>query len=195
MRIAILYKDHRFEEFDASTLTAGDPYRSQGKNILTDWILHLDNVTENGVVLVQHWYNANPNSNARVTLNGLTIPVATRTPGYAILLVAVEELDNLVWLTKDGEKVLWREGNELINGERFFAMEQLYYSDAGTKSINQRAITLFNYLKNAYPERSDEDIATDIGYTLTAIHHIEDSELAQADDNDLYTDPDETTED
>ena len=69
-----------------------------------------------------------------------------------MLLVAPEELPEVVWLKKDGEKILWREGDDLINGERFFAQEQLCYSDAVTKSINKRALAVFDYLSNAHPD-------------------------------------------
>ena len=72
-------------------------------------------------------------------------------------------------LQKDGEKLLWREGDELINGERFFAMEQLCYSDATVQSINRRAIAVFDYLKHAHPTRSDDEIARIMGYTESAI--------------------------
>ena len=55
------------------------------------------------------------------------------------------------------EKILWREGDDLINGERFFAMEQLCYSDAATVSINKRALAVFDYLKHVPPGRQRRD--------------------------------------
>lgn len=60
-------------------------------------------------------------------------------------------------------------GDELINGERFFAMEQLCYSDATVQSINRRAIAVFDYLKHAHPTYSDDEIARIMGYTESAI--------------------------
>ncbi len=80
---------------------------------------------------------------------------------------------------KDGEKLLWREGDELINGERFFAMEQLCYSDATVQSINRRAIAVFDYLKHAHPTYSDDEIARIMGYTESAIERIRDAEISQ----------------
>ena len=52
-----------------------------------------------------------------------------------------------------------REGDDLINGERFFAQEQLCYSDATTISINKRALAVFDYLSHVHPEQSEEEIA------------------------------------
>ena len=96
-----------------------------------------------------------------------------------MLLVSPGELSDIVWLKKDGEKVLWREGDDLINGERFFAMEQLCYSDAVTKSVNRRAIAVFDYLANAHPDWSAEEVARSMGYTEAAVERIQDAEMAQ----------------
>ncbi|MGN8819156.1 hypothetical protein ACTNEN_12680 [Oribacterium sp. HCP28S3_H8] len=87
----------------------------------------------------------------------------------------------MVWLKKDGEKLLWREGEDLINGERFFAMEQLCYSDAITQSVNRRAIAVFDYLQKAHPDMQEDEIARLMGYTLPAIERIRSAELAQDD--------------
>lgn len=97
-----------------------------------------------------------------------------------MLLVAPEELSEVVWLKKDGEKILWREGDDLINGERFFAMEQLCYSDAVTKSVNKRAVAVFDYLSNAHPDWDDERVAATMGYTAPAIERIREAECSQA---------------
>lgn len=45
-----------------------------------------------------------------MTLEGTKVPAATRQVGSAMLLVSPDELDDVVWLKKDGEKLLWREG-------------------------------------------------------------------------------------
>ena len=98
-----------------------------------------------------------------------------------MLLVSPDELSDIVWLKKDGEKVLWREGDDLINGERFFAMEQLCYSDAVTKSVNRRAVAVFDYLAKAHQDWSGEQVAKTMGYTEAAIERIRNAEVAQGD--------------
>lgn len=182
MKVEVLYKSHRFEEFDTS-LTSPEPYRRQGVNILTDWNLYLGDLKGKGVVLAQHWYDGSPpaagENRGSFDLDGSPVNAAVRKAGYALLLVAPEDLEGLVWLKKDGEKILWREGEDLINGERFFAMEQLCYSDDATKSINKRAVAVFDYLKHVHPEQTDEEIARSMGYTAGAITRIRDAELAQ----------------
>lgn len=197
MRIEVLFKSHRYEEFDSSTLTCPEPYRGKGTNIVTDWNLYLGALEENGIVLAQYWYDGNPgNSGGSVTLEGAEVPAAVRKVGCAMLLVAPDELDDIVWLKKDGEKLLWREGDDLINGERFFAMEQLCYSDATVKSINLRALAIFDYLKNAQPSLSDAEVAESMGYTVEAIERIRDAELANVDmDEDDFDDEEDNPED
>lgn len=179
MRVEVLFKSHRYEEFDTSPQTASEPYRSKGTAILMDWNLYLGDLDNQGVILAQHWYDGSGSGQGTVTLDGVAVPTATRKLGCAMLLVAPDELDDVVWLKKDGEKVLWREGDDLINGERFFAQEQLCYSDATTKSINKRALAVFDYLSHANPDWDDEKVARTMGYTVSAIERIRSAELSQ----------------
>lgn len=181
MRVEVLYKSHRYEEFDSSPQTATEPYRGKGTAILMDWNLYIDlDPDGKGIVLVQHWYDGNPGGGqGKVSLDGTEVPVAVRRVGCAMLLVAPEELSEVVWLKKDGEKILWREGDDLINGERFFAMEQLCYSDAVTKSVNKRALAVFDYLTNAHPDWDAEKTAHTMGYTAEAIERIRAAEYSQ----------------
>lgn len=180
MKVEVLYKSHRYEEFDTSPQTASEPYRGKGTAILMDWNLYLGDLAQQGVVLAQHWYDASE-SNGTVQLDGVNVPTVGRKLGCAMLLVAPVELDDVVWLKKDGEKVLWREGDDLINGERFFAMEQLCYSDDVTKSINKRALVVFDYLAHVNPDWSDDEVAQTMGYTKAAIERIRAAELSQED--------------
>lgn len=181
MKVEVLFKSHRYEEFDTSPQTSSEPYKGKGTAVLMDWNLYLGSLERQGVVLAQHWYDGNPASKQGGTakLDGTEVPVAVRKVGCAMLLVSPDELSEVVWLKKDGEKVLWREGDDLINGERFFAMEQLCYSDAVTKSINRRALAVFDYLSNVHPDWSSDEVARSMGYTAPAIERIRTAEQSQ----------------
>ena len=129
---------------------------------------------------MQHWYDGDPaSSQGKATLEGVEVPASVRKVGCAMLLVSPDELDEIVWLKKDGEKLLWREGEDLINGERFFAQEQLCYS---------------HYLKNAHPTWDDEEVAESMGYTASAIKRIRDAELCQEPEFIEVEDEDDTEE-
>lgn len=176
----MLYKSFRYEKFDSNTQTNSEPFRSRGTSVLTDWNLYLGALEENGIILAEHFYDV-ATAGGQVTLEGVQVPAATRQVGCAMLLVSPDELDEVVWLKKDGEKLLWREGDDLINGERFFALEQLCYSDATVQSVNRRAIAVFDYLKHAHPTLSDDEVARMMGYTESAIERIKDAETSQDD--------------
>lgn len=190
MRIEILYENHIYEEYDSLTATNSEPYKNQGTNILTDWILDLSNPEQNGITLTQNWYdNQLTTEEAQNQPTNQPIPAARKT-GTILLLIAPEEIQKIIWLKKDGEKLLWKEGQDLINGERFYMMEQLCYSDASIQSINRRALAVYDYLTNANPNLTPEQTAQLMGYTQQAIERIQNAELAQ---NDHYT-IDETPE-
>lgn len=188
MRVEVLFRSHRYEEFDTSPQTCSEPYRGKGTAILMDWNLHIDLDPEGmGIVLVQHWYDGSVGSGqGTVRLGGVEVPVGAHKLGCAMLLVAPDELSEVVWLKKDGEKILWREGDDLINGERFFAMEQLCYSDAVTKSVNKRAVAVFDYLSNAHPDWDDEETARAMGYTASAIERIREMEYSQPETSEVF---------
>lgn len=190
MRIEILYENHIYEEYDSLTATNSEPYKNQGTNILTDWILDLSNPEQNGITLTQNWYdNQLTPEEAQNQPPNQPIPAARKT-GTILLLIAPQEIQKIIWLKKDGEKLLWKEGQDLINGERFYMMEQLCYSDASIQSINRRALAVYDYLTNANPNLTPEQTAQLMGYTHQAIERIQNAELAQ---NDHYT-IDETPE-
>lgn len=194
MKVEVLFKSHRYEEFDTSPQTASEPFRSKGTAVLMDWNLYLGDLEGKGVVLAQHWYDGSGSNGGTTLLDETKVPVAVRKIGCAMLLVSPDELSDIVWLKKDGEKVLWREGDDLINGERFFAMEQLCYSDAVTKSVNRRAIAVFDYLANAHPDWSAEEVARTMGYTEAAVERIRNAEIAQLDDDDLSEEAEDVEE-
>lgn len=194
MKVEVLFKSHRYEEFDTSPQTASEPFRGKGTAVLMDWNLYLGDLEGKGVVLAQHWYDGSGSTGGSTLLDGTKVPVAVRKIGCAMLLVSPDELSDIVWLKKDGEKVLWREGDDLINGERFFAMEQLCYSDAVTKSVNRRAIAVFDYLANAHPDWSAEEVARTMGYTETAVERIRNAEIAQLDEDDLSEEAEDVEE-
>lgn len=194
MKVEVLFKSHCYEEFDTSPQTASEPFRGKGTAVLMDWNLYLGDLEGKGVVLAQHWYDGSGSNGGTTLLDGTKVPVAVRKIGCAMLLVSPDELSDIVWLKKDGEKVLWREGDDLINGERFFAMEQLCYSDAVTKSVNRRAIAVFDYLANAHPDWSAEEVARTMGYTEAAIERIRNAEIAQLDDDDLSEEAEDVEE-
>lgn len=100
MKVEVLFKSHRFEEFDTSPQTASEPFRSKGTAVLMDWNLYLGDLNGSGVVLAQHWYDGSGSADGSVNLDGVNVPAAVRKVGCAMLLVSPDELSDIVWLKK-----------------------------------------------------------------------------------------------
>lgn len=107
MKVEVLYKSHRYEEFDSSTQTCPEPYRGKGTNI-----------SPTGTSTSAHWRRTASSSCSIGTTaaprtrreaspsRAFPVPAAARKVGCAMLLVSPDELDEIVWLKKDGEKLL-----------------------------------------------------------------------------------------
>ena len=59
MKVEVLFKSHRYEEFDTSPQTCSEPYRGKGLAVLMDWNLYLGDLEGRGVVLAVFDYLAN----------------------------------------------------------------------------------------------------------------------------------------
>ena len=100
----------------------------------------------------------------------------------------------------DGELLVWRQGDDLINGVKFSGQEVLCFSDHTTTSINERALALFNYLRRAIPEdeKTDDEVAGMMGYSVAALEAVlraETMNAAALDDEDGLDVDDEPMED
>jgi hypothetical protein len=93
-----------------------------------------------------------------------------------VRLVSKDELYNISKIVVDDEIIVWRQGDQLINGILFYAAELLYFSDANTASTNAKIIELFEYLKAANPDIDDEYIVSRIGMNMMAFSQIMDEE-------------------
>ena len=178
MKISVYYDNGMINMFDTQPYVAGEPFRGDGKNILSEFRLVLDekSLENEGVVLEVCFYDAAPSTN-EPTGDQQLYP-ASRRRGRSIRLVSKSELAHVVKISCDNELLMWRQGGELINGVKFSIAEVLYYSDAATSSINARALTLHDYLRKAHPELSDEQAAKMIGYTKASLDYISVEESA-----------------
>lgn len=187
MRITVYYENGLTEDFDTLNFTNGEPFRSDGsKNVLTDFQLRFDFLDTKGLVLDVYYYEA-PNANSRqeaVEELGVRIPVAARRLGWRAHLVAKEELDRAVLIMRDGETFAWKQGDDWINAVKFRLQEILCFSSASTDSTNRKATVLFDYLRKAHPDYTDEEVAQLMGYSLEAYRRIQEWETQNIDFDD-----------
>lgn len=182
MQIKVFYRSGRLDAFDTMAFCTAEPYRRQGDNLLTEFQLLTDSETlaNEGLMLEVYWYD--PRVREDTTCSGrYQLPHASRQAGNRIRLASKSELQDVAQITVDGELLIWRQGDHLINGVKFMNQEVLCYSSAVTASINRRALTLYDYLRNAHPSLSDEAVAALLGYPKGAIDDISCAEAANMD--------------
>lgn len=197
MKVSIYYQSGKITEFSTDTFCDSTPFEGEGKggkNILTEASLRFDLLEDQGLMLHIYWHN---NLIDEQTLSSVDndvdptrrIPHAGREPGRFIRLVSKDELHDIAKIVVDGEMVVWRQGQDLINAIKFYNQELLCYTDAVTVSVNARVMGIYSYLKNAYPEKPDTEIVQMFGYPYSAFARIQKEELAQIDlDNDADED-------
>lgn len=182
MLIKVFYRSGRLDAFDTVSFCTAEPYRSRGDNLLTEFQLLTDSETlaAEGIMLEVFWYD--PRIQEDTTRSGrYSLPHASRQAGNRIRLASKGELEDVVLVTVDGELLLWRQGEHLINGVMFKNQEILCYSNDAIASINRRALALYEYIRNANPGLSEDKAAALLGYTKKAIDDISFAESANTD--------------
>lgn len=184
MRIVVYYLEGKVSEFNTETFTTMEPFASEGEgsNITSEFDLRLDLLEQQGLVLEVYWYSTIVDQYTTATKDSesnRTVYYAGREPGRFVRLVSVEELLGVAKISVDGEKVVFRQGGEMINAIKFANQEVQCYSDAVTTSMNEKAVRLFDYLRRAYPLDTDEEICQRFGYSLKALEKAKTEEAAQ----------------
>lgn len=195
MLIKVFYQSGRLDAFDTLSFCTSEPFKQQGQNLLTEFQLLTDSDTllQEGLMLEVFWYD--PLIRADTPRSGeYHLPHAARQAGNRIRLVSKKELAEIARITVDGELLLWRQGDHLINGVKFQNQEILCYSNAVTASVNQRALALYDYLRRADPALSEEAAAVLLGYTKDAIDDISFAESANIDFADDLIEADSATQ-
>lgn len=193
MKVSVHYQNGKITEFSTETFCDSTPFKGEGnggKNILTEASLRFDLIETEGLMLHIYWHNAirdDQSACSKVEIAGQSVVIAHagREPGRFVRLVSKDELNDIAKIVVDGEMVVWRQGEDLINAEKFYNQELLTYSDAVQVSVNARVMGIYSYIKRAHPNLTDAQICNMFGYPLSAFERIQKEELAQIDDDDL----------
>ena len=181
MLIKVFYRSGRLDAFDTVSFCTSKPFKRRGDNLLTEFQLLTDSETllSEGLILEVYWYDPCITDSTRRS-GQYNLPHAARQAGNRIRLASRSEIEDIVLITVDGELMLWRQGEYLINGVKFKNQEILCYSNEVTASINRRALALYDYVRNANPKLNEEQAASLLGYTKEAIDDISFAESANA---------------
>jgi hypothetical protein len=189
--IKVYYLSGLIDFFSFDQFVAKEPLKNPSgaaQNLLTEFRLRLDELEREGLVVETWWHDTTTERANRTTEvidrgDGKTFSVdfyhAILRPWRKVRLIARSELGDVSKIVVDGEVVVWRQGDDLINGVRFYAAELLYFSNPVTASTNRKALEMFDYIKNAHRDMSDEDIADMLGYSWKAFEQILGQEKSQ----------------
>lgn len=190
MRVVVYFQSGKVSEFNTETFCAAEPFSSEGgPNVATEFSLRLDRIADDGLVLQVFWYSAAIDGDTAYTpepeVGGREVAHAMREPGRNVRLLSRAEIEEIAKVEVDGQMVLWRQGEDLVNATRFRNAELLCYSDAVQVSLNARLVGVWEYLQRAYPASSDEELADRIGYPLRAVRRAQAEERAQGAEGEL----------
>lgn len=189
MKIAIEFLSGRIKEYDTSTFCASDPWGDRSGSpfvVSIEFDLRTDLVEGTGQLrldIIRHTARLDGKADSYVELDEYVtgdgkparMPATERVPSCSVVLADERELEcaSLVSVEVAGDKkvVLWRQGrgNWLVNGVRFDSAQRTFYSDATATSTTSQALRLANYIANAYPDLTDEEVAYSIGFSPEAL--------------------------
>lgn len=178
MKILITYDNGAKSYFDSDKFTATEPFKSQGIAGMVEWqprydLLHRQ---EDPIFLLDiFWYDFKVTTDSYASLNelvGMKMYHAQRMPACRVLLAEAQEIEHIIQIEVDGCLVAWRQSGVLIDGVKFSNQEILCFSSQTTDSINKKAAQVYEYLHNADPLKSKEEIAEIMGYPVVALDYI-----------------------
>lgn len=163
MEIAVYYQSGKIDAFTPNMFCRSEPFMAEGANLMTEWLLRIDRLVEDGLVLELYWYDGDAEGPQR----GLRR--AQRRPGRSFLLVSPEELPELMRIELDGAAVAWRQGDDIVNGAKFAGQEFLYGECAQGAGAAARMSSMFAALRAMHPDWDGARIAESMGCTVRAV--------------------------
>ena len=155
MKIQIRYSNNRLDVFDTDAFTKSDPF--SGTCMLTNFEVRIDALGKTGLWLTAHYYDAD--SGYAKQVSGENTPVAHRKRGWRFLLAEDGELPYIESVGIDGQTIMLRIADELIDMIRFEQMCELWLSMTDDGCIANRAVQLYDRLCQVFPEdAADQDL-------------------------------------
>lgn len=199
MEISVDFDDGRIREFNTQTYAAAEPFKGAvpnergARNFVTEFDLRLD-LLSNGFLRLDLFYDTFGDSHpSTVVLKDdissdpeLKVVAAVKHVCGSVFLLTEKELAHAryILVRRCGEPVAaaWRQGSGdwLIDGQRFAMAARQVYSDAQVTSRNAQELIMVNYLSNAYPDLSEEEVCEMTGYPHEAYLELREMEFANA---------------
>ncbi|MCL2605838.1 MAG: hypothetical protein FWD93_00965 [Coriobacteriia bacterium] len=189
MRVKVYWQNGKIQRFDLSRYQSESP---DDKTIATEYSLRLDELEKEGLRVDIFRYGSKSKSEIEHNMYGSKIKLteaqfAPGLTGFTIGLIIPQELSEIVRIDVDGIKVVWRFGEHLINGIKFYGQLEMYLGD-NPGSFNSNAVVLFERMKSVYPRATDKELAAMMGLPYKAWSKILECEMLEGfDDEEVGT--------
>lgn len=154
MKVQVKYRSGRLDVFDTDSYTPAQPFGDGC--MLADYEVRFDRL-EKGLWLQAHFYDADPRF--KEDLDDGVVPVGRRSMGWRFLLAEEAELKGVEQVLVDGDRMLVRMGEGLVDVMRLDGASALLLSDGGGPSLASKLQGVVEALKAADPTMDDESAA------------------------------------
>lgn len=161
MIIKTFYSNGHFDVFDTDHLTDSSLFEG---NALSNFSFNLEDLGAQRLWLNFYYYEV---ADAyRDALGPYGLPVARRRDGWSFLLVDDDDIAQLTKVTADGQVVIFRQGDDLIDGIAYN-----YASDVACE-FNPQSVKTHDYFARALGPESEQEICRLLGYTAEAYAQV-----------------------
>lgn len=174
MEITVYYRSGKIDAFTPNMFCRSEPFNAKGANLMTEWLLRIDRLPQDGLVLELYWYDGDNDDSQHDPGR------AQRRPGRSFLLVSPEELPELMRIELDGTAIAWRQGREIVNGVKFAGQEFLFGGSERGACATSRMSSVFTTLRAMHEDWDDGRVAESMGCTMQAVGYAKAAEALEA---------------
>ena len=161
MILKVYYSGGRIDVFDTDRLVEGPP---QPGNLLTNYTLDLSDVEGDCLWLRSYYHEAADSYKEEPGPTGL--PVARRRDGWSFLIADADDLERLNRLTVDGETVLIRVAEDLVDASA------LSWAWEYSEDIVPKALSAYRFFSECACNKSKSDVFEAIGIPAVCFDSI-----------------------
>lgn len=164
MKVQIKYGSGRLDVFDTDSYTPAQPFGDGC--MLANYEVRFDQL-EKGLWLQAHFYETDPRF--KEDLDDGAVPVGRRSMGWRFLLAEKSELSDVEQVLVDGDRMLVRMGEGLIDVMRLDCASALLLSDGGGPSLASKLQGVVDALRASDGVMDDEAAASLAGASWEAL--------------------------
>ena len=164
MKVQIKYRNGRLDVFDTDSYTPSQPFGDGC--MLANYEVRFDQL-EKGLWLQAHFYETDPRF--KEDLEDDVVPVGRRAMGWRFLLAEEGELRDVEQVLVDGDRMLVRMGDGLVDVMRLDCASALLLSDGGGPSLASQLQGVVDALRASNDAMDDEAVANLAGASWEAL--------------------------